>query len=182
MPMVSDTVTNEVKPTVLAYAQTRDRVPLWVARLAKASMIVGTLWSIGNALRVRDAWQYVFDPTFHWAYPPPEWIPPMYLVSVIASVVVSAYLVFVGIRSLYAPHTARRLYQLFILFQIPLAVVVGFLRAGLMWNHPDVPGGMMAGEFTFLVMFDSIYPIIVAMTLWRLRDERKLDELQSASN
>jgi hypothetical protein len=151
--------------TPLGYAHAHDARPRWVTRLAVASIIVASVLLLLHALRMGDARLYVFDPTFRWAYPPPLWLPPAYLGSVVACIVVAMFLLVVGVTSLVVPRLAASLHQIYVAAQVVVAFASAWLHALLMLKHPDVSAGNMVFEVAITGLVYSIYAIVVQIVL-----------------
>lgn len=153
-----------MEPSVtLDYRRELDDRPRWATRLGMTGIVLGVLGLIGGALRVRDAWTTVFDPTFRWIHPPASWVPPAYLVAVLVGVVVSVVLLTAGISSLIKPFAGRRLFLLYAVCKLPLVALTAVLRMQQSSANPDVPSGLLASEVVVECLIFGAYP---AFVLW----------------
>ena len=160
-------MSNATTGTTLPYANAHDLRPRWVTRLAVASVIASAVFLLMHLARMSDARLYVFDSTFRWAYPPPAWIPPAYLGSVVACMVVALFLLFVGVTSLVVPRLTYSLHQIYVAVQICVAYASSLLRAMLMLKHPDVSAAAMIVEVLVMGLVFSAYAILVQIVLRR---------------
>jgi hypothetical protein len=137
--------------------------------LGVASIFASSVLVLMHTFRLSDARLYVFDPTFRWAYPPPLWIPPAYLGSVVACIAVVLFLLSVGVMSLVVPRLAASLHQIYVAAQVVVAFASSWLHALLMLRHPDVSAIAMIVEAMVEGCFLSLYAIIVQFVLQRNR-------------
>ena len=135
--------------------------------MAVTSLILGTLGMIAGAARSRDAWAYVFDPTFRWNHPPAAVVPPLHLTAVLFAVGVSVLLMTAGIVSLVRPALALRLHLLYAAVKLPLVALTAVLRMLLLSPNPDVPGFLLASEVAFECLVFGAYPALVLVVVWR---------------
>lgn len=153
--------------TVLEYqpppAKTRPRLA-WPARLGVASTVLGMLGVLAGVVRTRSALD-VFDPTFHWNYPPPVWVDRAYVASMIAAVAVSLLLVCAGILTLVRPSTVFRVHGIYAICKLPVVIAAALFHSMQMWPHPDVSRGEHVAEFIFECLFFGAYALFVLFNL-----------------
>ena len=152
-------------PVALEYRELPEARPRWVTRLAITSIILGTLGIVAGVLRMRDAWMYVFEPTFRWIVPPHPAVPPLYLAAILAAIAVSALLMTAGIVSLIRPRLTARLHLLYAFCKLPLVAATATLRVLLISRNPAASSLVMEPVIECLLF--GFYPAVVLWIVWR---------------
>ena len=158
---------NVQTPVVLAYLGQPDARPRWVTRLGIASLVLGILYGLGGTFSVRDPWQYVFDPTFKWAYPPPRWVPVAHLGSVALVAVSFIGLAIAGLVSLVKPVAVARAHLAALSLVIPAVVASSTLRVLELRPHPAFGTFDLCIEWLFECAVALVYPAIALYVVIR---------------